>query len=332
MIRMFVSALAALLYLAAAPVHAKTERIVVHGASLEGNWEGNSPDRDVLVLLPPGYDDNPGKHYPVLYLLHGFLPIAGEFNIFTYAEEAFGDLAPDGPEMILVVPDSQTRTQGANYSPSPALGDFAGFVAKDLVEYVDAHYRTIPARESRGLAGHSLGGYGTLRIAMMYPQVFSSIYSMSACCVTPSSISAEQLEKFGAMSQDEMTRAGVFEKVAISNLLAWAPSPDGPPYFDRTVTDGKVDPLILARLAAASPLVMLPSHLRALHSMEAIALDVGTADGLLASNRQLHGELARFGVTHSYAEYDGDHLNRIGERMNSHVLPFFAEHLDAEGE
>jgi Putative esterase len=74
-------------------------------------------------------------------------------------------------------------TQRQLYSNSKTTGDWETFIAVELVNYIDSHYRTIPDRASRGLTGHSMGGYGTFRIGMKHPEVFSSLYAMSACCM-----------------------------------------------------------------------------------------------------------------------------------------------------
>ena len=84
--------------------------------------------------------------------------------------------------MIIVFPDAFTKYDGAMYSNSPTTGDWETFITKDLVNYIDSHYRSIPTRESRGLAGHSMGGYGAWRIGMKHPEVYTAIYPMS--CVS----------------------------------------------------------------------------------------------------------------------------------------------------
>ena len=83
-----------------------------------------------------------------------------------------------------------------------------------------------------------------------------------------------------------------------------------------------------ARLAANAPLAMLPQYLPALRRMEAIAMDVGDKDFLLADNKALDAELTRYGIDHGWELYEGDHGNRIAARIRSHVLPFFGAHLD----
>jgi enterochelin esterase-like enzyme len=88
-------------------------------------------------------------------------------------------------EMILVLPDSKTLHNGSMYWSSVTTGDFEQFIARDLVAYIDAHYRTLPNRLSRGLVGHSMGGYGATRIGMKHSDVFRSLYIMSPCCLAP---------------------------------------------------------------------------------------------------------------------------------------------------
>src|SRR6185436_3580398 len=96
-----------------------------------------------------------------------------------------GAFARGARDMIVVLPDSKTVHNGSMYSSSVTTGDFEAFIARDVVSYVDAHYRTIPARASRGLAGHSMGGYGASRIGMKHADVFGSLYIMSPCCLSP---------------------------------------------------------------------------------------------------------------------------------------------------
>jgi enterochelin esterase-like enzyme len=328
MLKRFMASLAISAAIVATPAQARVDKITVHGTSLEGNYEGNDTDRRALVYLPADYDENPDKRYPVIYFLHGFFLTDEGYADFVDYEDAMKD-----QDMILVMHDSLTRYKGSMYSASPASGDFEAFVAEDLVSYMDHNYRTIADRESRGLAGHSMGGFGTLKIGMDYPEVFSSIYSMSACCLMPRLLSSEEMERFSAMTEEDMANAGFGDAATLASLSAWAPSPEGPHYFDHEVVDGEVPLLTLARFAAGTPLVTLPGHVRGLKTMEAIGIEIGENDlGLVGGNRLMHSELARFGVPHEYSEHDGDHTNRLKERTRTHMLPFFDEHLDKQGE
>src|SRR5581483_2581769 len=148
------------------------EQIKVHGTALEGNLEGEAVDRDVFVFLPPSYAKEKHRHYPVVYALHGFFIGAEQWTHEIHVPQTIeGAFAQGANEMIVVLPDSKTIYKGSMYSSSATTGDFEGFVSHDLVAYIDAHYRTIPYRTSRGLVGHSMGGYGASRIGMKHPDV-----------------------------------------------------------------------------------------------------------------------------------------------------------------
>src|SRR3984885_9675359 len=131
------------------------ERIQVHGTALEGNLEGDAVDRDVIVFLPPGYEKDKKRHYPVVYALHGYSIGAEQWSHEIHVPQTVeGAFARGSQEMIVVLPDSKTIYNGSMYSSSATTGDFETYVAHDVVAYIDAHYRTIPDRSSRGLAGH----------------------------------------------------------------------------------------------------------------------------------------------------------------------------------
>jgi S-formylglutathione hydrolase FrmB len=226
------------------------------------------------------------------------------------------------------MPDAMTLHGGSFYSSSPTIGDWESFVAEDLVAYVDARYRTVPAREARGLMGHSMGGYGALRIAMKRPGVFDSVYAMSACCLFPRGAGpfAAELEQVETVEQARAAPRDWRNQLAAA--AAWAPNPDAPPlYLDLPSRNGAPRPEVLAELAANAPLAMLAQHVSALSTYDALALDIGDADELLEGNRGLDMLLTRFRVEHSFEVYEGDHVNRIAARFEGTVLPFFSERL-----
>lgn len=162
------------------------ERIKIHGTALEGNLERNAVDRDVLVFLPPSYAKAKARRYPVVYALHGYSIGAEQWSKEIRVPQTIeGAFAQGAQEMIVVLPDSKTVHNGSMYSSSPTTGDFENYIARDVVAYIDAHYRTIPKRTSRGLVGHSMGGYGATRIGMKHADVFGSVYIMSPCCLSP---------------------------------------------------------------------------------------------------------------------------------------------------
>jgi enterochelin esterase-like enzyme len=217
------------------------------------------------------------------------------------------------------------------YSSSVTTGDFRKFIAEDLVRYVDSHYRTIATRGGRGLAGHSMGGYGTWTIGMSYPQVFDSIWAQSACCVSPRTETVESATAMAAVPYAGVDQSGFGMRAGLASAVAWAPNPQNPPFYvDFPLKDGAVDPLVIAKWANNSPLAMVASHVGALQSFDAIGSDVGTKDGLIRDDTLIHEELARFGIEHVWQTYDGTHTDKIAQRFDEVVLPFFAEHLDKQ--
>ncbi|MCW2382653.1 MULTISPECIES: alpha/beta hydrolase [unclassified Sphingobium] len=316
-----------ILPLTASRAEVKVEHIKVHSQAVEGNLEGNSADRDVIVFLPEDYATST-KRYPVVYFLHGFMGSAEGYDKYIGFADALNTAEAKNRQAILVVPDSNSRHGGSMYSSSPTTGNFERFIAQDLVAYVDKHYRTLAKQESRGLSGHSMGGYGTLRIAMKYPGVFSSIYAMSACCLSARPVDAERSQRLEAMSMDEALKGDFGVRADFAAASAWSPAPDKAPfYLDLGTQKGVVQPQIIAQWAANAPLAMAPQYLPALKSLKAIAIDVGDKDTLIKDNGDMARLLDRMGVAHSYTVYEGDHGNRVRERFRAFVLPFFAEHL-----
>jgi S-formylglutathione hydrolase len=323
----------------AAPVKKGTvEKITVHGKSLEGNLEGDSPDRDVFVYLPPSYATAKSRRYPVVYLLHGY-GLSGERWVpFINLPDAPDKTVAEGmaKEMILVSPDAFTIYSGSMYSSSPTTGDWETFIAEDLVSYVDSHYRTIASRMSRGLAGHSMGGYGTVRIGMKRPDVFSSMYIMSACCLMNNpgagrggQAAAKQPPPDSAKANGKNNgKGGRFGNVQAAEAAAWSPNPSNPPqFFDLPVKEGELQPSIAAKWVANSPLAMVDQYVTNLKKYHAIAGDCGLQDGLVGSNKDLDASFTRLGIAHTFETYEGDHTNHVKERFEGSVLPFFSNNL-----
>lgn len=306
--------------------------IQVHGPSLEGNLEGDSATREVYVYLPPGYAGS-GKRYPVVYFLHGYAATAQAYSERVLRLPAAVDeaIAAGAQEFIVVMPDAFTAYNGSMYANSPTVGDWEGFVARDLVGYIDANYRTLATRESRGLSGHSMGGYGTLRIGMKYPEVFGALYAMSSCCLLNQAPNEEAVNgQRQRMAEGNLSGAGGFANALLAQAAAFAPNPQNPPYyFDLPWQDGELQPLVAAKWTANSPLVFVDQYVPALQQYRGIMLDVGDKDGLEATNTQLAAALTRLGVAHGYEVYDGDHGNRVGERFVGKLLPFFSGLLQA---
>jgi S-formylglutathione hydrolase FrmB len=153
------------------------QRIEVPSAALGGRRQ------EAYVYLPSGYAADPTRRYPVLYLLHGFpgRPLAFletvQMGIVDDAATAQGRAQP----AILVMPFGSTGTFTDKEWVNGLSPDdhWSTFVARDLVRYVDGHFRTVATREGRAIGGLSEGGYGAIDIALHHPDEFSVVESWS---------------------------------------------------------------------------------------------------------------------------------------------------------
>lgn len=314
------------------------ESIKIQAAALQGNLEGNAVDRDVLVFLPPSYTKESRRRYPVVYALHGYSIGAKQWSQEIHVPQTIEGAFARGPkehgakEMIVVLPDSKTVHNGSMYSGSITTGDFETFIARDLVAYIDAHYRTIPDRQARGLVGHSMGGYGATRIGMKHADVFGSLYIMSPCCLAPRSAAPANAEVDKALedikSPADSAKLPFRARAQLAAAAAWSPNPKNPPLFlDLPTKAGEPQPEVLAKWAANAPLAFIHQYITGLRRYRAIALDVGDQDGLRTDTGKLHDVLDTYGIANTFEVYPGTHTSKLGERFQDHVLPFFSANL-----
>jgi S-formylglutathione hydrolase len=319
------------------------ERVKIQSKLLEGNLSGDSANRHVSIYLPASYGSNPKKHYPVVFFLHGYTDDDAKFYGFKkhwmVLPPILDTVFANDParEMIVVTPDAYTLFQGSMYSNSATTGNWEDFVAKELVGYIDSHYRTIAKKESRGICGHSMGGYGALRIGQKNPDVFSTVYLLSPCCLNspprametlpPSFLRADSIK-----TTDEFQKADFFTKALFASAAAWSPNPTNPPfYIDLPVKDGKLQPQVLQKWDANRPLNSLDQYIYNIRRLKAIGFDAGDKDvGIAESIKILDKELGKYGIQHSFEIYEGDHLNRVAKRIETKMLSFFAENLSFE--
>jgi S-formylglutathione hydrolase FrmB len=309
------------------------EHIKVHGPALEGNLEGDAVDRDVFVFLPPSYAKEKSRRYPVLYALHGYSIGAEQWAREIHVPQTIeGAFAQGAKEMIVVLPDSKTLHNGSMYSRSVTTGDFEQFIAYDLVSYIDAHYRTIPNRLSRGLVGHSMGGYGATRIGMKHSDVFGSLYIMSPCCLSPRPPGPPNPELAKALeavkTPEDSAKLSFFARATLASAAAWSPNPKNPPlYLDLPIKDGVAQPDVLARWTANAPLAFVDQYIGDLRQYRGISIDVGDQDGLRVDSSKLHDVLDNYGIANSFEVYQGTHTSKVADRFQNHVMPFFSRNL-----
>jgi enterochelin esterase-like enzyme len=289
----------------------------------------------VSIYLPPSYATERNRRYPVIYLLHGYtdsddLWFGSKPHFINVPKVTDQALASGGTrEMIIVMPNAYTAYQGSMYSSSPTTGDWEDFITHDLVSYIDSHYRTIPEAASRGLSGHSMGGYGTVRIGMKNPDVFSSLYILSPCCMAANITPKESAKAEAVHSPADLAHVDFGTKAQIASAAAWSPDPKNPPlFFDLPYKDGQLQPTIVAEWAANAPLAMIDQYIDNLRKMHGIAMDAGDKDEPIATTvRTLDRILTSYDIEHSFEIYPGTHVSGIADRVETKMLPFFSKNL-----
>lgn len=335
----------ALLFLVFAPSFTQVSKgkvvtEILYAKSLE-NQMGENPARAVSVYLPPGYQSS-SQHYPVIYFLHGFM---GDNQMLNFMAPLL-DFAIETRKIrpfILVVPDEKTTYDGSFYSNSGVFGNWEEFTAVDLVKYVDQNFRTIPAAESRGITGHSMGGYGALKIAMHYPDIFSSVYALSPGALTivreygPNSDTFKELSRLKNLEEVNKT---YFGKVIIAFGRSWSPNPEKAPFycdlpFEYQGEELIIHPEVLEKWYANMPLHMIDENLDNLKKLSAIKLDWGRNSGERFTQMcsMFSQRLENVGIKHFAEEYIGTHTSDIYTqegRIPQQMLPFFDHYLKFE--
>ena len=312
--------------------------------SLEANLIGDTHFREVTVYLPQGYSKSPRKRYPVVYLLHGFAANHRAFMAGVYSNLniriSMDSLIRGGlaKEMIVVTPNARNAFDGSFYVNSAATGNWEDFIARDLVAFMDRRYRTIRSRTGRGIAGHSMGGYGALWVGMRHPQTFSAIYALSPCCLTDFGSFANRGAAPWRSALRVHDRADILKAGFIANILmalgaAYSPNPaNNTLYIDlpyRLEADTLVEIKAVARKWRGGLLALVPSNASNLRRMS-IAFDAGRQDALKdipVNVQKLDSLLTALRVAHTAELYDGDHMKGIRNRLESKVIPFFSKAL-----
>ncbi len=310
------------------------------------NPGGENPTRRVTVYLPPGYEKSE-KRYPVIYYLHGF----AWNDSLTFAVDKFDRLLDKAiatkkiEPVIVVIPDQYTLYRGSFYTNSTLTGKWADFTGKDLITFVDKNYRTIRNRESRGVAGHSMGGQGAIKMGMLFPEVFSSVYAMSpghlGTLTEEFGIRGNVHNRINEISSREQLTTGYAEfvpNVLVSMGRTYSPNLDNPPYYMDFPYEYIDDSLtinydVIKKWKKKSAIGMVNDHIDDLKKLKALKLDWGrNEDNNLIPNTNLEfsKKLENLGINH-YAEiYIGDHTNKIwtddGRALND-MLPFFNTYL-----
>lgn len=286
--------------------------------------------RNVTLYLPEVYFIDTTTSYPVVYFLHGF----GETNT-SYSEmyPVLDSLMEDGTicPMIVVKPDGSSSPYiGSFYTNSELNGDYEDYIVDDLVAYIDLNYRTLAEQRYRGISGHSMGGYGTMKLAMKHSDKFSSL----TCHSGPI-----KFDRFPDLIPDILAERNPGEPLQPWNgpltLMffamsgAFTPNLSNPPFWVDLPLDtlGNIIDSIWTKWFDHDPYTMINNYIPALESL-AIYFDCGDQDELLLfpHSVEFSDTLTALGILHTFVPYAGGHsdslVTRIDDSFIFHSLNF----------
>lgn len=326
----------------------------IEAPSLAHNLLGDLASRQISIYLPPSYATS-GREYPVVYYLPGY----GDTGMGVQLPYTLDSLIANGSinEMILVVADGINTLGGSFYVNSPVTGNWEDFIVQDLVSYIDANYRTISNAASRGISGHSMGGFGALNLAMKHPDVFGVVYSLSPGLFDPQGLrqsllfsSASMIDTFLSIQEKEAAlpvEAGVVDmksynssvntKFMLAYGTAFAPDPTGkPPYIDYPY-EREGDALTFDQTAwdkwqngfggISEKIQLFKDNFM---SLNGIVIDYGTNDENLwipQGCEYFASQLTAANIPNQLVSFPGGHIDSLPERIREFMLPYFSANL-----
>ena len=323
---------------------------VLESKLLAGNPLGDPADRVTPVYLPPSYDEAANRRYPLILAIVGFTGtgrmLLNEDWFEPNLPERLDALIEAGEmnETVVVMPDGATRYAGSQYIDSSATGPYGRYTAIEVIDWADREFRTIPRREARGVFGKSSGGYGSFRMAVDFPEVFSAFACHSGdsafeYCYLPEFPPALRYlwqknitpKRFLSTYRSNTDRSSDY--MALLNELAMAacysPNPDSELGFDLPfdVKTGALVEDVWARWLANDPVRMIPDRIDALKTQNLIFLDCGTKDEwfLDVGTRLMASGMREHGLEVVHEEFDAGHMH-IPFRYN-HSLPLISKAL-----
>jgi len=334
---------------------ARTGRLVevkIPAPSLKGNLLGDPTEQTTAVYLPPSYEASPTRRFPSLYLLHGFTAKNQAWTTNGYQgmslQPLMDEMIKSGKvqEMIVVAPNGWNAYKGAFYTNSSVNGNWEDYIYRDLVQTVDAKYRTIARAESRGIAGHSMGGYGAITLAMKHPDVFGAVYALSPCCLgiegdfasdNPAWLKTLQLRSKEELDAPPKSLAEFYRTAFVALAAAFSPNPSRPPFFvdfPYQERDGHVEKneAVFAKWRSKMPVYMVEENKGNLLKLRGIFIDYGQNEEfshIRIAIPQFSKALSEHGIPHVFEMYEGgNHGSKIRQRLETRLLPFFSEKLD----
>ena len=325
---------------------------VISSAVLVGNPLGDPADRPLWVYVPPGYDDDPARRYPSVYVLQGY---GGQVSLWanrTAFRLPFPDAADElfaagkAPPCLVVYVDAWSAYGGSQFVDSPGTGRYHTYLCDEVVPFVDAHYRTLDDPAHRGVQGKSSGGFGAMITPMLRPDLFGGLATHAGdalyeyCYIPEFAKAVRHLRAYdGSIDAwwDDFRHRVAFTKEADETLLmtlgvaaCFSAREDGTPELPFDPQTGALRDEVWQRWLAWDPVRMVPDHADALKGLKAIWIDGGKSDEwyLELGAQAFRDALENIGVHDVHFElFEGTH-GRIEYRYPM-SLQYLAERLSS---
>jgi S-formylglutathione hydrolase FrmB len=278
----------------------RIEEQTITSGMLRGNPLGDPVERPVLVYLPPGYDGQPDRRYPSVYVLMGYGGHVTMWHNRTPFRQPFPETADQlfaadaAPHAIVVYVDAWTSYGGSQFVDSPGTGRYHSYLCDEVVPWVDGRYRTLAGAAHRAIAGKSSGGFGAMITPMLRPDLFGALAthagdSLYELCYLPDF--GDCVRELRSYDGDiwrwwrDFTARVAFTKKADQILLGvlgvaacFSADSDGTPELPFDSRTAVLREEVWQRWLDWDPVRMVPRHAAALRSMRGIWIDAGTAD------------------------------------------------------
>jgi hypothetical protein len=333
--------------------HGRLDEAMIESEALAGNPLGDPHRRPLWVYLPPGYEEDEDGRYPSIYVIQG---LTGQIDMWrnrTPMRRNFPELADNlfarggAPAAVLVFVDCWTSLGGSQFLDSPGTGNYHTYLCDEVVPWVDGRYRTLAARDHRGITGKSSGGYGAMVTPMLRPDLFGGLATHAGdalfeACYLPEfrqvarALRDEYDGSYERFWEDFRSRAAFSKESDHVLLNAWcmaacySADEDGTVRLPFDPATGRLLSEVWERWLARDPVRMAPGHADALRSLRAIYIDAGTKDDfyLDVGAEAFRRALAEIGVTDVFLElFDATHAGI--EYRYPRAVAYLAERLAA---
>jgi len=275
------------------------------------------------IVLPPSYESNPDSTYPSIYFLHGF---GLDYSWYGSVVSVFEDMMASGEirESILIKPDGFVIPYlGSMYTNSDYNGQFEDYIVQDLISHIDGSYNTIDHSSYRAIMGHSMGGYGAVKLSVKFPELFQVSASHSGPIAIENVIPdllPVLLAETGILGYQPWN--GTVSLFMYSASAAFSPDVDDWPYYVDLPVDyyGNVIDEVWDLWLGHDPLTLAQENLANIQSIH-FYMDCGDQDDYLFYNHSTSFSefLDEENINHVYEIYPGDHFTEV---LNGDRFPY----------